>query len=172
MKRLLRPALAAFLVCCPAFAGPVSPVSMPGVVLFSGTSPAAPGTTLGAQLAVPLDGASYCTISARLAGATGGTLDIYIQSSNNNGAAGSWTDAIHFPQLAGGAAAVGYVATIGHGTGGTAPVVVNSADGTPILAANVVVPHSLGNNLRVVLVAGASTSAGATETITAYCASL
>lgn len=172
MKSLLRLALAACLISAPAFAGDVSPISTPGVVIFSGTSPAAAGTTLGAQLTLPLDRYSYCTISARLAGATGGTLDVYIQSSNNNGAAGSWTDAIHFTQLAAAAGAIGYVATLGHGTGGTAPIVVNSIDGTPVLAAGVVVPHSLGNNLRPVFVAGAGTSAGATITITAYCASL
>lgn len=172
MKSLLRLVLAVCLLAGPALATDVSPVNLPGVVIFSGTSPAAAGTTPGAQLALPLDRMSYCTIKAVLAGATGGTLDVYIQSSNNNGAAGSWTDSIHFTQLTAAAATIGYVATLGHGTGGTAPIVVNSADGTPVLAAGVVVPHSLGNNLRPVFVAGAGTSAGATITITAYCASL
>ena len=51
-------------------------------------------------------------------------------------------------------------------------VVVNAVDGTPALAVNTVLSGSLGNNLRVVFVAGVGTSAGAAQTITAYCASL
>jgi|SRR5438067_7630344 len=168
MKQLL----AACLIATSALAADIGPISRPGTVLFSGTSPSAPGTSAQAQLAVPLDRMSYCDVTARLAGATGGTLDVYIQSSNNNGAAGSWKDVVHFPQLLAGAAAIGYSATLTHGTAGAVPVTVNSIDGTAALAANTVVPSSLGNNLRVVFVAGAGTSAGATQTITAYCASL
>jgi hypothetical protein len=172
MNRILAALAALCLICPAAFAADVAPVNTPGIVLFSGTSPAAPGTSVQPQLVIPLDRMTYCDITARLLGATGGALDVYIQTSNSNGAAGSWKDVVHFPQLAPAAAAIGYSATLMHHSGGTVPVVVNAVDGTPVLAANVVIPSSLGNNLRVVLVAGASTSAGAAQTITAYCASL
>lgn len=171
MKKILSGLLAACILASAATAAPVAGTSSPGIVLFSGTSPAAPSTV--AQTAVVgLDGNDNCIIEARLAGATGGPLDVYVQSSTNGGAAGSWYDVVHFPQLTAGAAAIGYVAAIGHGPVGTAPVVVNSVDGTPALAANTVVPAGLGNALRVVTVAGASTSAGASLTITAICSTL
>ena len=168
MKRLL----AACLISTAALAADIAPVNRPGVVLFSGTSPSVPGTSAQAQITLPLDRMIYCDVSARLAGANGGALDVYIQTSNNNGAVGSWKDVVHFPQLAAAAAAIGYSVTLSHATGGSAPVVVNAVDGTVALAANTVIPAALGNNLRVVFVAGAGTSAGAAQAITAYCASL
>jgi len=172
MKRLLALVVAACLLCPSAFGADVAPVNQAGVVLFSGTSPAAPGTVTQAQLLIPLDRMSYCDINARLLGATGGALDVYIQSSSSNGAAGTWKDVVHFPQLLAAATAIGYSVTLSHATGGSAPVVVNAVDAVPALAANTVIPAALGNNLRVVFVAGAGTSAGAAQVVTAYCASL
>jgi len=135
-----------------------------GVSIFTGTSPAAPGTVL--QTAVlNLDAFSKCVISARLNSGAGGTLDVYIQSYVNNGA--SWYDVAHFPQVAAGAGAFSYIISLTRGEtyNTTTPVVVNNVDGTPTLAANTVIPHALGNALRVVFVAGAGTSAGGTQTI-------
>lgn len=180
-------ALAAFCVVsleAPLARAQVSPVS-PAVavtapnVQLGGTSPASATTTVGTT-SIPLDAYSKCVINARLVGATGGTLDVYIQSSVSQGASGGWYDVVHFPQLAAAAAAVGYVVTLtrGHSLATAAaaplvtPTVVNAVDGTPVLAVNTVVPGGLGNALRVVFVAGVSTSAGGAETVQAICSTL
>lgn len=133
---------------------------------LGGTSPSAPGTTVGTTL-TGLDSYDKCVIYAKLQGATGGVLDVYIQSSVDGGT--TWYDVCHFTQLAAGGGAVGWLISLTRGqtVNANTPVSVNSASGTPALAANTLVPHAFGNALRVVYVAGASTSAGAAQTITA-----
>lgn len=125
-------------------------------VAITGTSPAAASTVAG-QTQQGLGEARYLTIVATLAGATGGTLDVYLQTSFDGGT--TWYDMAHFPQLAAGAASSVRVwhlsreqvqstlTTIGSGT-------------SPALAANSVVNY-WGDQIRALYVAGASTSAGA-----------
>lgn len=103
-----------------------------------------------------------------LLGATGGTLDVYLQSSADSGA--TWHDSVHFPQLAAAATLKQYFVTIADYTTSAAPTVVGSGL-TPALAVNTVVPGSITDRLRVVYVAGAGTSAGAAQIIRVYCSS-
>lgn len=138
--------------------------SFPVVQNLGGTSPAAASTVIGPAMQ-GLDDFTRLVIHATLQGATGGTLDVYIQSSVGNG----WYDVAHFAQLAAAAASVRYVVTLTKALKGTPAIVaVNAANGTPTLAANSVNADILGNAIRVVYVAGALTSAGAVQAIWAH----
>lgn len=127
---------------------------------ISDTSPAAASTAAG-DTVIMVDEADSLTIVATLAGATGGTLDVYLQTSFDGGT--TWYDMAHFPQLAAAAPSsvrvwkigrieqVTTLTTIGSGT--------TAAPGVA-LAANTVLPV-WGDRIRAVYVAGALTSAGA-----------
>lgn len=136
---------------------------------LSGTSPAAASTALGVY-ASGLAKFSAIRVDALLLGATGGALDIYIQRKV---APNLWVDWAHFPQLAAGASAVAYSFTVAAANVGTAVATTPSAtiaaittrgnDATPspgLAAATLDLNHP-GEMIRVVYVAGASTSAGA-----------
>lgn len=149
---------------------------------LGGTSPAAAttpnatvGTPNGASNGQALNRFSNCTFYATLAGATGGTLDVVVQSSVNGGLAGGWYDVIHFPQLAAAAASVAYVISIGRSpvapSATSPPIVVNKVDLTPALPVNTSIPNGMGNALRVIYVAGVGTSAGAAQAVKAICSS-
>lgn len=144
---------------------------------FSETSPAAAGTAASsnaisavaasypAGVAAPLDDYDALDITAVLKGATGGTLDVYIQTSLDGGV--TWTDSVHFPQLAAGASQVIYRTSITHLAQPTsaAPVVVGQGL-NPALAVNVSVQGGWGDRARLVMVAGSGTSAGAVVSVT------
>ena len=108
---------------------------------------------------------------AELVGATGGTLDVYVQSGNaHKDASGNtaWFDLVHFPQLANGASAVKYrvqVSMVGQ-PASAAPVVIGSGN-APALAANVAVQSVCFDRLRLLMVAGSGTTTGAAVTVTA-----
>jgi hypothetical protein len=135
--------------------------------LFSitGTSPAAAGTAIVGSSIRGLQAYDWFTIDAALVGATGGTLDVYLQKQIATDAevtGGVWADWLHFTQLAAGAAAIKYslqansdktILTVAHATDASA--------GTPVLASGSYVGGHPGGALRCVCVAGASTSAGA-----------
>lgn len=139
--------------------------------VFSETSPAAPGTVASSQvvsgskgspgiLAGALDDFLAMSFVAQLVGATGGTLDVYVQYSPNAGT--TWVDYVHFTQLAAGAGAVTYTANTG------APTTTTTAVGTgtaPALAAGTVTGGPWGDQMRLLMVAGAGTTAGATVTV-------
>jgi hypothetical protein len=133
------------------------------VIAITGTSPAAAGRAVISKSVQGWDDFDQITVLAQLVGATGGTLDIYLQ---RNVATDVWVDWMHFPQLAAAAAAVKYHASaLPPAT--AAPVVIGvsaddvTAGNAPVLAANTVCAGHPGNEIRVVAVAGASTSAGA-----------
>jgi hypothetical protein len=140
------------------------------VYTITGTSPAAPGTAVLTKAAAStsdttitgLDNFTTCVIHAQLVGATGGPLDVYVQSSIDGS---SWYDVVHFTQLGAGAGAVRYFASVNRFPAGTPAIrTVNTADATPALGANSLVSEGLGNALRIVCVAGALTSASASLT--------
>ncbi len=138
------------------------------VPLFVGTTNPAAGT---AVIGTPLVGiAQFNTalIVADLIGATGGTLDITVQTSIDaqQDGTGRWIDLAHYTQLAAGGGAASWTSghTRGFGTS-TAPAAANPTSATPTLAANTIRPDFLGIALRVVAVAGAGTSAGAAISI-------
>ncbi len=133
---------------------------------ITGNSPAAAGTAqIGAAV---LNLAQYRSlhIEAVIQGATGGTLDLYLQASYDNGT--TWVDYAHFTQLAAAAAQITRLITVSRqGNSGAAPVAVGSGN-TPALAANTVVGGDFGQALRLLAVAGAGTTAGAAQTINIF----
>lgn len=130
------------------------------VSLNAGTSPAAASTVVTTGIN-GLSAASSITIFAKVAGATGGVLDIYIQDSPNGV---RWYDYWHIPQIAAGAAAVQYAYCPALNDSVT---VIGSVDAgtTPLLAAGAVRGGKWNDYMRVIYVAGASTSAGAAQDI-------
>ena len=99
---------------------------------------------------------------ALLVGATGGTLDVVVQCTIDGT---SWYDVAHFPQLAGGAAAIRYFLAINRFPTGTPAIrVVNTVDGTPTLTANSIVAEGFGTGYRIICTAGAGTTVGASLT--------
>ncbi len=106
--------------------------------------------------------------AANLVGATGGALDIAIQTNYARGllgvgGVGMWKDLARFNQLASGAAAISWTVVFTRGGSGTAvaPTASNTADGTPTIAVNTVIPQTLGDALRLIVLPGAGTTAGA-----------
>lgn len=132
-------------------------------IAITGTSPAAAGRAVIGKQVGNIESYDDVVVVASLVGATGGTLDIYLQRLVDTNL---WVDWIHFPQLAAGAAAVKYSAASMPPAAATAVVVGTSADdvtsgAAPALAANTVVAGHPGSNVRVVAVAGAGTTLGA-----------
>lgn len=106
-------------------------------------------------------------VIAELKGATGGTLDVYVQISPDDG--NNWYDIIHFAQLAGSAAAIVYQAPISNATATTAPTAVGK-NMSPALAGTgsgspAVVNGAFSDRMRLVMVAGSGTSAGASVVV-------
>lgn len=126
------------------------------------TSPASETTEIAADIFDDLLDYDWFSVDADLTGATGGTLDVYIQRWVENDV---WRDWIAFPQIAAGVAVAYYSAQSGGNT--TIQAVGNGTDSaaTPALAANSFVGGHPGRKARVVLVAGAATSAGASQVI-------
>jgi hypothetical protein len=149
---------------------------------FTETSPAAPGTaassaaitssdlyhqsTAGVAIGSTQNGFDKCnalSFFATLIGATGGVLDVYVQTAS--GPAAPFVDIGHFPQLtAGQTPAVKYNAGISLTNTTLTPIVVGSAL-VPALAANNFVPFQWGDRFRLVFVAGASTTVGAAVSV-------
>lgn len=150
---------------------------MQKVLKFVETSPAAPGTSpssvalvgssgaAGVASAEPIDLTQFSSLSvtAALVGATGGPLDIYLQTSFDGGT--TWVDYAHFPQLLAGAAPVKYAFTTSMNAQNAAPVVVGN-NTTPALAVNTVVGGAWGDRFRLLFVAGAATTVGAAVAVT------
>ena len=131
---------------------------------ITGTTPAAPGTAVvGAPAVFPsfIDATESLDVCAQLVGATGGTLDLYLQTSPDAGT--TWFDYAHLAQLAAGAAASSVRFGVSRYAQALTPVVVGK-NLTPALAAATVVGGPFGDRMRLVAVAGAGTTAGATIT--------
>ena len=141
-----------------------------GQFVFSETSPAAPGTVASSKpvmggpsdsaagVAFPLRNYDSIEIEAELVGATGGPLDVYVQSSDDGIV---WYDTVHFAQILAAASAVLYRTSLSrYATAATAPTVVGK-NLSPALAAGSAIQNGFGDHLRLVMVAGTSTSAGA-----------
>lgn len=125
------------------------------------TSPAAATAANSVDTLIgPFDVGDVDTIRviAELVGATGGTLDIYIQMQMKGDT--DWFDYVHFAQQAAGGAANFKTFAVSRASAQTT-MVTPGKNGVPAIAANTVVGGDFGNAWRVVCVAGASTSAGA-----------
>jgi hypothetical protein len=131
---------------------------------ISDTSPASAITAIGDTVG-GLSRYDALGIRATLTGATGGALDVYLQTSYDSGT--TWYDYVHFAQLSAGAA----VSTVAVGlppAGVTALTAVGKGTlSTPSvgLAASTVIGGPWGDLMRAVYVGGASTSAGAAQII-------
>ena len=136
---------------------------------LSGASPNAAGTIAGSTVGpnpsytVNTDLSRYDQICVAFTtlGATGGTLDIYIQNSPDDGI--SWNDWAHPLQIAAAAGAASFDVPMFTRTSFQAVTIGTGL--TPALAAGAGVGSHPGDRMRVVFVAGAGTTAGAVQTI-------
>ena len=133
------------------------------IFTISDTSPAAASTAVGSVIA-GLGDYPFLRVDAALVGATGGTLDVYLQRQIKPG---FWADWLHFAQLASGAAAVNYSVIAAHALSTTVTTSNRGTTAAPgvSLAAGTFLGGHPGDVIRAVYVAGASTSAGAAITI-------
>lgn len=135
------------------------------VIAAAETTPAAPGTAASAGAAKGIGVYRSIRIVTTRQGATGGVLDIYLQSSWDGGT--TWIDIGHYAQLSAGASAVTDTIMFSREQMGTTAVVVGSGL-SPALAANTFLQGEFGDMLRAVYVAGSGTSSGAPVTISVY----
>jgi hypothetical protein len=139
--------------------------------VFNETSPSAPGTAASSKavasagniyaagIAAPLDDGTGIDVVAILQGATGGALNIYIQEGQ---ADGTWIDVCAFTQLAAAAAQIVYKTNISPVALGTsAPPTQVGMGLSPALTAPATVQGQGFDRLRLVMVAGSGTTAGA-----------
>lgn len=130
-------------------------------ILLTDASPAAASTVASATaVATGLDQFDWFTIDAKLLGATGGTLDVYLQRWVAS--LQEWRDWIHFAQLGAGAAAARYVVDSSLGQSGI--VTVGQAT-SPLIGVATMANLHPGSRARLLFVAGASTSAGAVQSV-------
>ncbi len=125
-------------------------------------SGAAPSTATGAAIGSESGFEQWASIAvtAQYAGNTGGTLDVYVQRFDPG--LDAWVDWIHFPQAAAGASAARYTA---NGVVAPADIYTVGVGTSPALTADAFTGGHPGNQLRVYAVSGASTTAGATVTV-------
>lgn len=122
------------------------------------TSPATAITATGDVIG-GLKNYDWFTVDAALVGATGGTLDVYLQRL----VGATWVDWLHFPQLLAAASAIRHV--IDSKTQEEGPVTVGSGT-TPALDAGGFSCAHPGDQVRALYVAGVGTSVGAAVSIT------
>jgi hypothetical protein len=147
--------------------------------VFSETSPAAAGAAASSQVVtggvdtgIPngvcglIGDYEGAEVIAELQGATGGTLQVWVQLSPDEGA--NWYDVVAFPQITAGAAIAYYQAPLSTATNTTAPVAVGK-NLSPSLASGSstgqVVNGAFTDRMRLVMKAGTGTSAGAQVTV-------
>lgn len=129
---------------------------------ITGTSPSSATSAAGTVYASGLERCSSLTIIGELQGATGGTLDVFLQTSWDGGT--TWYDYAHFTQLAAGAAAIKHAWHVSRASERTTITTVGSA-AAGVIAAGTIMAGGWGNMMRLAFTAGASTSAGAAQTV-------
>ena len=129
---------------------------------ITGTTPAAAGTAALGTPAGMLQNYDALRIVASTRGATGGTVDLYLQTSVDGTL---WHDYAHLAQMADGAASATVVFSVSRHAQQTSITAIGT-DLSPALAANTVLGGDFGNQMRAVAVAGVGTSAGRAQTIT------
>jgi hypothetical protein len=130
---------------------------------ITGTSPAAPGLSVIGALA-GLGRYDWFSVDAVLTQATGGVTDLCLQKKL---ATNLWLDWLRFPQLAAGTSVFNYSFLLSQATGGlvVCGTMPDIPAGTFGIAANSAVGGHPGDSLRLVAIAGTSTSAGAAQTV-------
>jgi hypothetical protein len=127
---------------------------------ITATSPATASTAATTDTIKDICEYEWFLLIAELQGATGGTLDVYIQGKM----ADTWYDWGHFIQIAAGGAAVKYMVQPQANNGAVA---IGSGT-SPVIAADTFLGGYPGDEIRLVFTAGASTSAGAAQTVKLY----
>lgn len=139
---------------------------------FSETSPSSAGVAFSSQpvqsssivgVAWPLDDYDALLVTADLVGATGGSLQVFLQASPDDGI--NWYDVVAFPLLGAGAPTVHYSAPLSLATNTLTPIGVGQ-NGSPALAAGSVVNGAFTGRLRLAMQAGAGTTQGAPVVVT------
>lgn len=138
---------------------------------LTATSPATATTEVSNHVG-GLDRYDSLLIYSELTQATGGVLDVYIQTllhATGQSASGTWVDYAHFPQLTAGSTVFKRVWTVSRHAQQTSLTTVGATaygvTPVPALAANTILGGDWGGWWRLVFVAGASTSAGALQTV-------
>jgi hypothetical protein len=121
---------------------------------LSATSPAAASTVVGTAKATGLSAYDHVTVYLTTNGATGGTLNVTLQTSPDGT---NWYDWFRSADIAAGASAAHWKICGALDN----KVTQVGKNGTPALAKGTVAAGSFGDQMRVVYEAGASTSAGA-----------
>jgi len=142
--------------------------------LITGTSPATAVTAVVGSVLHGLSQYDWFTFDASVIGGTGGTVDVTLQRKIQNLSDGTavdlWVDWMHFPQVA---AATTTKFSVQSGASTTIQTVGSQAasPGTTAatLAANTYVGGHPGNELRMLVTAGAGTSVGAAQKIYVTC---
>ena len=142
--------------------------------IFTETSPAAPGTAASSQVVsgdnsanIPagvcglIDDYESIEVVAELKGASGGTLNVYLQTSPDGGL--SWFDTIAWPQITAAAAVAYYASPLSQATNSVTTTVVGKNLAPALVNSTTagVVNGSFGDRFRLVMVAGSGTNAGA-----------
>jgi hypothetical protein len=142
--------------------------------VFNETSPSAPGAAISSKpvtggsanylpngVAGPIDDYESIGVVAELTGATGGTLNVYLQNSGDQGL--TWFDMIAWPTITAGASVVYYSSPLSQSTTtSTTTIVGKGASPALVAGANgAVVNGAFSSRLRLVMVAGSGTTAGA-----------
>ena len=130
---------------------------------WTGTSPAAAGTSISTLIVTGLDAFESMKIVTILEGGVGGTLDIYLQMCDDQDG-GVYVDYAHFAQLADGAASLTRLYSVSRQTERLTAIAVAVGD-TPALAAGTILGGEFGAKMRVIMVAGSGTSEGKAQTI-------
>ena len=140
-------------------------------IVLSGASPSSATTVAGTVAAGTatdsvdpqewVNGFQSLRIQANLQGATGGTLNVYVQTSYDGGT--TWHDYVSYTQLAAGAAAVTYASSHTRAKG---DALATPTDGT--MTANTARDGEWGDRFRLKMTAGAGTSAGTTQSVTLF----
>lgn len=131
------------------------------------TSPSTASATVAGTSASGLAKFSGLRVEARLQGATGGTLDVYLQRKVGPDL---WVDWVHFAQLAAAAAAVLYsftIENISSATGAIAATTSGGTDSTPTSTGGtgLITNTHPGDMVRMVCVTGSGTSLGAAQRV-------
>lgn len=135
-------------------------------IRLAALSPAAPGTVTGLvatgdmtdEHSQHLGGYRSMRVEASLQGATGGTLDVFLEISVDHGV--TWTEYIHWTQFAAAGAAKRFSSAHSRSQSQT-----TIADTSVALAANTARDGEWGHVFRLKYIAGAGTSAGAAQIV-------
>jgi hypothetical protein len=128
--------------------------------VISGSAPSTATTAVVGSSIVGLEQFDEIDVSATFAGNTGGTLDVYLQRYDEG--LDLWVDWVHFAQKTAAAAS----STVAVSASNRSSTITTVGTGTsPALAVGTIAGGHPGHMLRCLAVSGASTTVGATVTI-------